>query len=95
MLAVSLEQVRRARRMGLADDLRMERDLVRHAFHTQHLGRSGAQTETAEGIRALVVDKDHAPQWHPARIEDVTTDMVSPFFTSPWAVDAHPLAGLV
>ena len=33
MVAVTLEQVRRARSMSLADDLRMERDLVRHCFH--------------------------------------------------------------
>ena len=33
MMAVTLEQLRRARTMRLADDLRMERDLVRHCFH--------------------------------------------------------------
>lgn len=94
MLHVVLEQVRRARRMGLADDLRMERDLVRHCFHAVHLGRQGGSSETVEGIRALAIDKDHTPHWHPARIEDVTPDMVAPFFESPWPVSAHPLAQL-
>ncbi|MBY0465652.1 MAG: enoyl-CoA hydratase/isomerase family protein, partial [Burkholderiales bacterium] len=94
MLNVVLEQIRRARKLGLADDLRMERDLVRHCFHTTHLGRSGASSETVEGIRALAVDKDHAPRWHPAKIEDVTPDMVDPFFISPWPTVAHPLATL-
>ncbi|MBA4254560.1 MAG: 3-hydroxyisobutyryl-CoA hydrolase [Polaromonas sp.] len=94
MLHVVLEQVRRARKMGLADDLRMERDMVRHCFHAVHLGRSGASSETVEGIRALAVDKDHAPRWHPARAEDVTPDMVAPFFQSPWPAHAHPLADL-
>lgn len=94
MLHVVLEQVRRARSMTLADDLRMERDLVRHCFTMAHLGRSGARSETVEGIRALAVDKDHSPQWSPARIEDVTADMVAPFFASPWPAWAHPLAGL-
>jgi enoyl-CoA hydratase len=94
MLHVALEQIRRARQMALADELRMERDMVRHCFFTRHLGRSGARTETAEGIRALVVDKDNAPQWHPARIEDVTPEMVLPFFDSPWARHSHPLRGL-
>jgi enoyl-CoA hydratase/carnithine racemase len=95
MLHVVLEQIRRARSMGLADDLRMERDMVRHCFHTHHLGRTGAASETVEGIRALAVDKDHAPKWNPVRIEDVTPDMVMPFFTSPWPSAAHPLRGLV
>ena len=90
MLHVVLEQIRRARAMGLADDLRMERDMVRHCFFL----RPG-QSETVEGIRALAVDKDHAPQWSPARIEDVTPAMVAPFFASPWPAHAHPLAQLV
>lgn len=87
MLNVVLEQIRRARGMDLATDLRMERDMVRHCFFL----RPG-QSETVEGIRALAVDKDHAPKWSPARIEDVTPDMVAPFFVSPWPVHAHPLA---
>ncbi len=94
MLHVVLEQVRRARRMSLADDLRMERDMVRHCFHTRHLGRSGVTSETVEGIRALAVDKDHSPRWNPAGVEEVTPDMVEPFFESPWPADAHPLAAL-
>lgn len=87
MMAVTLEQVRRARTMTLADDLRMERDMVRHCFHL----RAGAASETAEGIRALAVDKDHAPRWNPARIEAVKRDDVEAFFVSPWPAFAHPL----
>ncbi|MBI2748463.1 MAG: enoyl-CoA hydratase/isomerase family protein [Burkholderiales bacterium] len=94
MLHVVLEQVRRARSMSLADDLRMERDLVQHCFYTAHLERSGASSETVEGIRALAVDKDFKPAWNPARIEDVTPEMVAPFFVSPWSADAHPLRAL-
>lgn len=94
MLHVTLAQVRRAREMTLADDLRMERDLVQHCFQPRHLGRSASQSETVEGIRALVVDKDHSPRWNPARIEDVSAEMVSAFFTSPWTPDTHPLRTL-
>lgn len=94
MLHVVLEQIRRARHMTLADDLRMERDMVRHCFNTRHLGRFGVHTETVEGIRALAVDKDKHPKWNPARIEDVTPDMVAPFFASPWPAQAHPLRDL-
>lgn len=94
MLHVALEQVRRGRHLDIAADLRMERDLVRHSFHPAHLGRSGAATDTVEGIRALAVDKDHQPRWHPARIEEVTPAMVEPFFHSPWPAHAHPLRAL-
>ena len=90
MLAVSLEQVRRARNLNLAEDLRMERDLVHHCFHL----REGAASETVEGIRALVIDKDHQPRWNPSRIEDVSPAMVAAFFESPWTPQNHPLRDL-
>ncbi|WP_103018321.1 enoyl-CoA hydratase/isomerase family protein [Alicycliphilus denitrificans] len=89
MLHVVLEQIRRARAMGLADDLRMERDMVRHCFYL----RPG-ESETLEGIRALAVDKDQNPAWRPARIEDVSPGLVQAFFKSPWPAHAHPLAAL-
>ena len=94
MLAVTLEQIRRARQMNLSDELRMERDMVRHSFHPQHLLRTPKQSDTVEGIRALAVDKDHAPSWSPAHIDEVIPDMVIPFFTSPWPAAAHPLQDL-
>ncbi len=94
MLHVVLEQIRRARSMDLADELRMERDLVRHCFHPVHLGLTPAASETVEGIRALAVDKDHTPRWKPNRIEAVTPDMVEPFFLSPWPAAMHPLRDL-
>ena len=90
MLEVSLRQVRRARSMSLADDLRMERDMVRHCFHL----RPGAASETAEGIRALAIDKDHHPRWNPAQLEAVTPEAVAAFFVSPWPAHAHPLRDL-
>jgi enoyl-CoA hydratase/carnithine racemase len=89
MLHVVLEQIRRARGMTLAQDLRMERDMVRHCFYL----RPG-QSETIEGIRALAVDKDHSPRWNPARIEDVQEAQWRAFFDSPWPAHSHPLAAL-
>jgi len=94
MLHVVLEQIRRARQMSLADELRMERDMVRHCFHPHHLERSPAESETVEGIRALAVDKDHTPRWNPGNIEGVHPDIVTPFFQSPWPADMHPLRDL-
>jgi enoyl-CoA hydratase/carnithine racemase len=94
MLHVVLEQIRRGRHLNLAQNLQMERGMVRHCFYTAHLGRFGNASETVEGIRALAVDKDHKPIWNPAYISEVTADMVAPFFVSPWPDYAHPLAYL-
>jgi enoyl-CoA hydratase/carnithine racemase len=90
MLHVTLEQIRRARQMTLADDLRMERDMVQHCFYD----RPGTASETVEGIRALAVDKDYTPVWNPARIEDVKPGMADAFFVSPWKPEEHPLREL-
>jgi len=94
MLQVTLEQIRRGAGMSLADELRMERDMVRHCFNTRHLDRFMGATDTMEGIRALVIDKDRQPKWNPARLEDVTPGMVAGFFDSPWPAHAHPLREL-
>ncbi len=90
MLHVALEQIRKARGLSLAEDLRMERDMVHNCFNL----RPGVASETVEGIRALAVDKDYTPKWQPERIEDVKPGMADAFFVSPWAADAHPLRSL-
>ncbi|HEV3499751.1 MAG TPA: enoyl-CoA hydratase/isomerase family protein [Bradyrhizobium sp.] len=33
-----------------------------------------------EGVRAAVIDKDRNPKWSPPRIEDVTAEMIAPYF---------------
>ena len=90
MLHVTLDLIRKARSLSLADDLRMERDLIANCFHL----RPGIESETVEGIRALAVDKDYAPKWNPPRIEDVKPGMADAYFASPWVADAHPLRDL-
>jgi enoyl-CoA hydratase len=39
-----------------------------------------ASDDFREGVRAAVIDKDRNPTWSPPRIEDVTPDMVAPYF---------------
>ena len=34
----------------------------------------------AEGVRAVIVDKDHAPQWNPATADGVTDDLIDAIF---------------
>lgn len=90
MMGVTLEQIRRGRSMPLADVFRMERTMVRHCFQL----RPGAASETVEGVRALVVDKDHQPRWNPSTVEAVTPEMVEAFFEAVWPPHAHPLRDL-
>lgn len=45
----------------------------------------------AEGIRALLIDKDKQPKWNPATLNEATETWVEKFFTLPCAADQHPL----
>jgi enoyl-CoA hydratase/carnithine racemase len=85
MLCVSLEQLRRARTSTLADCFRMEFDLAHHCF---------AHGDFVEGVRAVIVDKDNAPQWRPGRIEDVSAAAVAAMFQADPSRLDHPLANL-
>jgi hypothetical protein len=82
MMCVTLEQIRRSKNMSLADCLRMERNLVRRCFE---------HGEVIEGVRALVIDKDHQPKWQPSQLSEVATAMVQRFFEPAWPDYAHPL----
>ncbi len=39
-----------------------------------------ASDDFREGVRAAVIDKDRSPKWSPPRVEDVTPEMVAPYF---------------
>jgi len=85
MMCVTHELLKRGAALDVADCLRMERTMVRHNFE---------HGEVLEGVRALVIDKDNAPQWNPATLEEVNTEMVERFFKPVWPACAHPLRHL-
>ena len=39
-----------------------------------------AYPDFAEGVRAMVVDKDRTPKWQPPRLEDVDPAVVAAMF---------------
>ncbi len=48
--------------------------------------------EFAEGVRALLIDKDKNPQWLYPTVNDVPEQLVQGFFTPPWS--ENPLADI-
>jgi len=53
------------------DVMRMEYRLARHMIR---------QPDFSEGVRAVVIDKDNAPEWQPATLNWVSDDMVDDIF---------------
>lgn len=73
----------RARHLGLAEVFRLELIVAL---------RCCAHADFSEGVRALLIDKDNAPQWQAATLDGVGADTLAQCFTPPWS--QHPLADL-
>ena len=69
--------------LSLADVFRFElmlsTNVVRHS-------------EFAEGVRALLIDKDNQPKWQHASVTDVPADLLTRMVTPPW--EENPLSDL-
>lgn len=49
----------------------------------------------AEGVRALLIDKDNKPAWKFKTIDDVDNQFIAEFFKTPWSPQDHPLRSLI
>jgi len=76
---------RRVRRLSLAEVFRLEFVVSLHC---------AARPDFAEGIRALIIEKDQQPKWQPASLADANAAWVEGFFADPYSADKHPLADL-
>jgi enoyl-CoA hydratase/carnithine racemase len=70
-LGFTLEALRRGAELTLPQALDAEFALTKTTM---------AYPDFAEGVRAMVVDKDRAPKWQPARIEDVDPAVIHGMF---------------
>lgn len=74
--------LKRVKHLSLADAYRVE--WVAGLMCASH-------GDFAEGIRALLIDKDKQPKWNPSTLTDATEAWVEKFFTLPFAAEQHPL----
>jgi enoyl-CoA hydratase len=70
-LAFTLDAFRRGANMTLRDALDAEFRLTRTTM---------AWPDFAEGVRAMVIDKDRQPKWRPALIEDIDQNVIAEMF---------------
>lgn len=75
MLKVSLKQLRLGAMQDFDANMVMEYRIVRRAL------QPGADFH--EGVRALLIDKDKAPKWNPARLSDVEDAAIHSYFEAP------------
>ncbi len=80
---IVVEQLTRAQTMKLADMFRMELVIGTHCARNP---------DFAEGVRALLIDKDQAPKWSVASLDALPREQVLAHFEPPWA--EHPLDDL-
>jgi len=73
-MVVALKLLRLARQSSS-----LEECLVREYRAALEVFRSD---DFREGVRAAVIEKDRNPKWSPPRIEDVTPDMIAPYFAN-------------
>jgi enoyl-CoA hydratase/carnithine racemase len=79
------EQLLRGKGMTLAECFQMELGLS---------CKCGEFGEFQEGVRALLIEKDHQPNWRFKSVDQVPQQIIDYFFESIWSQDAHPLAHL-
>ncbi|MEM9108114.1 MAG: enoyl-CoA hydratase/isomerase family protein, partial [Pseudomonadota bacterium] len=70
-MSVAFRQLEEGSKRNLADCMRMEFRILVRMLHGH---------EFTEGIRAVIVDKDNNPIWHPRTIDEVTKEQVDAFF---------------
>lgn len=83
-LKVALRLLRQGRRVrNFAEEMAVEYRLA---------VRLAASHDFVEGVRALLVDKDNAPRWRPARLEDVSDAAIDALFAPlPGGAEFSPL----
>jgi len=75
-------QLKEGKNLSLADCFKMELGLS---------VKAGQYGEFAEGVRALLIDKDYTPQWKFVSVTNVDLKIIDWFFESKWQDSEHPL----
>ena len=70
-LKLAFEQLRRGAESDFAECLRVEFRIASRILDN---------ADYYEGVRATVIDKNHAPRWNPDRLDDVDEDVVARYF---------------
>ena len=82
-VAIAFEQMRRGAGLDFAEAMRTEYRIV---------SRIARGHDFYEGVRAVVIDKDQAPRWQPATLDDLRPADIDAYF-APLGADELKLEG--
>ena len=74
-VGILIEQLRGAASLSLADCFRLEMTVATHCAHNE---------DFAEGVRALLIEKDNRPQWRYGDLDGLEAAHVQGHFEAPW-----------
>jgi enoyl-CoA hydratase/carnithine racemase len=74
-VGIVVEQLRRSRPMSLAETFQLEMVVATHCAN---------HPDFAEGVRALLIDKDNQPRWRYSSLEELPASYVAEHFQPPW-----------
>ena len=70
-LAITFKQMRLGKELSFREAMMLEYRIVSRILHGH---------DFYEGVRAVIIDKDQAPKWQPARIEDLDQEAIEAYF---------------
>ncbi len=70
-LAIIFNQLKIGKSLSFIDKMRMEFRISQNILHSH---------DFSEGVRAVLIDKDHAPRWNPSRVEDLDWKAIESYF---------------
>ncbi len=70
---LTFAQLRRGRSLNFRDCMKLEWRMCNHVLGGH---------DFYEGVRAVIVDKDHAPRWQPATLEEVSDAYIESYFAA-------------
>lgn len=80
-LKVTLELMKRGKGKTLRESFAMDTEVALNFLHTE---------DFFEGVRAVLVDKNHMPKWKPASFSDISEEYINQFFQVDWKNGCNP-----
>jgi hypothetical protein len=80
-LKVTIELMKRGKGKKLRESFAMDTEVALNFLHTK---------DFFEGVRAVLVDKNHMPKWNPDSFNEISDESINQFFQVDWKNESNP-----